>query len=96
MIPLITAYILNIIDYIFTAHWVRKFGVEIEANPIGRWMFSHDVAWVFKIFVVGVFFAVLGYFIKRNSKTVWVAHILLAVYALIVLYHIFILISINK
>ena len=85
---LTTAYALNIIDYIFTAYWVHKFGIEIEGNPIGRWMFENNVAWVYKIFIVGGAFAVLGYFIKRVPKAVISAKILLVVYALIVIYHI--------
>lgn len=96
MIPLIIAYILNIIDYIFTARWVRKFGAEIEANPIGRWMFGHNVAWGFKILIAGGLFALLGCFIKRRPKAVIIAYILLTVYALIVIYHIVILIKIGR
>ena len=91
---LITAYALNIIDYIFTAYWVHKFGIEIEANPIGRWMFSHNVAWVYKIFIVGGAFAVIRYFIHREPKAVISAKILLVVYLLIVAYHIVIAVKI--
>lgn len=87
-VRLIISYILNIIDYLFTAHWVRRFGIDIETNPIARWMFSHNVAWVFKIFIVGGLFAVLGYCIKKYPKTTWIAYIPLAVYGLIVIYHI--------
>lgn len=91
---LITAYALNIIDYIFTAYWVHKFGIEIEANPIGRYMFSHNIAWAVKIFFVGGLFALLGYFIKREPKAAWTAFIPLVAYALIVIYHIVIAVKI--
>lgn len=94
MIPLIISYILNIIDYIFTAYWVYKYGIDIEANPIGRWMFENNVAWVFKIVVVGLLFAVLGYLVKRHKKAVTAAYIVLVVYGLIVLYHVAIAIRI--
>lgn len=80
------AYILNIIDYFFTAYWVKSFGVDIEVNPIGRWMFENNIAWLFKIVIVGVLFIVLGKFIRR-SKLVWVALIPLFVYGIIVIYH---------
>lgn len=90
---LITAYLLNIIDYIFTAYWVHKFGIEIEANPIGRWLFENNVAWVYKIFIVGGLFALLGYFIKREPKVVIAAYILLGVFAALTVYHIFIAIK---
>lgn len=94
IICLIIAYILNIIDYIFTAHWVRLCGIGIETNPIGRWMFENNVAWVFKILIVGVIFAVLGYFIHRRPQVSWVVYIPLAVYGLIVIYHIIIAINV--
>lgn len=93
---IIIAYILNIIDYLFTAHWVRKYGIKIEANPIGRWMFENNVAWVFKIFIVGGLFALLGYFIFKHPKTAWIAYIPLGVYALLVIYHIFLIIKIGR
>ena len=88
---LIITYILNIIDYLFTLYWVRKFGIEIEGNPIGRWMFSHNIAWLFKIVIVGGIFAVLGVFIHRHPKSAYLAYIPLIVYALVVIYHIIIL-----
>lgn len=90
------AYILNIIDYIFTAHWVNKFGISVEFNPIGRWMFENNVAWAFKFFVVGGLFAVLGCVIRRHPKFACIAYIPLVVYGLIVLYHIGILIYIRS
>lgn len=92
MLYLITAYALNIIDYIFTAYWVHKFGIEIEANPIGRWMFENNVAWVYKIFIVGGLFALIGYFIHREPKAAWTAFIPLVAYAAIVVYHIVIVV----
>lgn len=88
MISLIITYILNIIDYIFTAYWISEYGIEIEANPIALWMFDHNVAWVFKILIVGGLLAVLGYLLHRNPKAAWVAYIPLTVYGSIVLYHI--------
>lgn len=90
MMYLIIAYILNIVDYIFTAHWVHNFGIEIEANPFGQWMFSHNVAWVFKIFIVGGLLAVMGVCIRKCPKAAWTAFIPLVVYTLIVIYHIII------
>lgn len=94
MIPLVIAYILNIIDYLFTAHWVNKFGIDIETNPLGRWMLENNVAWVFKIFVVGGLYILLLCLVKQHPKVVLVAYILLAVYAVIVIYHIFIAIKV--
>lgn len=94
MTHLITAYILNIVDYIFTAYWVHNFGIEIEANPIGRWMFEHNVAWVVKIVGVGLLLLVLYHALKVKPTWAWVSWVLLAVYGVLVLYHIFIALSI--
>ena len=94
MIPLLIAYILNIIDYIFTAYWVREFGIEIESNPFGQWLFEHNIAWVFKIFIAGGLFALLGYVIKQYPKAVIAAYILIAIFGLIVIYHIIIAVRI--
>lgn len=90
---LLISYLLNIIDYLFTAHWVNLYGISIEGNPLGRWMFENNVAWVFKILIVGGLFAVLGYFIKRYRKAAIAAYIPLAVYTVIVIYHVFIAIQ---
>lgn len=91
MTYLITAYLLNIIDYAFTTHWVHKFGIEIEANPFGRWMFENNVAWVYKIIIVGGLFALLGCFYERSREARIAAYILCGAYAIIVAYNIFIL-----
>lgn len=94
MMTLTIAYIFNVIDYIFTAYWVQKFGIEIETNPIGRWMFENNVAWVFKIFIAGGLFALLGYVIKQYPKAVIAAYILITIFGLIVIYHIIIAVRI--
>lgn len=93
MIILTISYLLNIIDYLFTLHWVNLYGISIEGNPLGRWMFENNVAWAFKIFAAGGLFAALGYFIKRTPKAIIAAYIPLGVYAAIVIYHIFIAIQ---
>ena len=87
---LFISYLLNIIDYLFTSHWVNLYGIDVEVNPLGRWMFENNVAWVVKILIVGGLFAVIGYFIRKHPKAAWIAFIPLVVYGLIVLYHIII------
>lgn len=94
VLVLILAYILNIFDYLFTLVMVKKYGIEIEANPIGRWVLENNVAWVFKIVIMGGLFALLGYLLHRFPKYAWVGYIPLVVYGLIVIYHIVILIKV--
>jgi hypothetical protein len=89
---LITAYLLNIIDYIFTAYWVHKFGIEMENSPFGRWLFENDIVWLYKIIIIGVLFALMGFFVKKGCKSAIIsAKILLIVYGGIVVYHLIIL-----
>lgn len=35
------------LDVIFTAIFIHYFGIEIEANPIGRYLFEHPIALIF-------------------------------------------------
>lgn len=94
MIPLVIAYILNIIDYIFTSHWVRKFGIDIEANPFGRWMFENNVAWLFKIVISGILFIIIGIYIYHKPAYSWISYIILAAFIMLTIYHIIIFIKI--
>ena len=87
MTPLLLAYQLNIIDYLFTRHWVNLYGIDIEGNPLGRWMYENDLAGIVKIFIVGGLLALLGVCIRLQPKAKWVAYIPLVVYSLIVIYH---------
>jgi hypothetical protein len=85
---LILTYLLNILDYLFTLYWVRKFGIEIEGNPIGRWMFSHNIAWLFKIVLNGGLLWAVGYYVRNHPEDAYLAWICLIAYAIIVAYHI--------
>ena len=84
IIPLIISYILNIVDYVFTAYWVHHFGVSIEANPFGRWLFKHNIAWVFKIFIIGAILLGLYKLIMITPKCTWILWLIASIYILIV------------
>jgi hypothetical protein len=92
---LIIAYLLNIIDYIFTSYWVSLYGISIEGNPLGRWMLENDLVGVFKVSIMGGLFILLGCLFKRYPRYKWIGFIPLVVYGLIVIYHITILIYIS-
>ena len=86
---LFIAYLLNIIDYLFTSYWVNLYGISIEGNPLGRWLFENDLAGIVKIFIVGGAFLLLGVFFKKYPKYKPVAVIPLVVYGFVVMYHIY-------
>lgn len=89
---LIITYLLNLFDLAMTTLWVKLYGIEAEANPIGRWLFESNMAWAVKIFAVGGALAAMGVCIRKRQKLAWTAYIPLVVYGLIAVYHVIILI----
>lgn len=89
MILLLT-YLLNLFDLAMTTLWVKHYGISAEANPIGRWLFTNNMVWVVKIFVVGGLLAVMGVCIRKYPKTAWMAYIPFGVYGALAIYHVII------
>lgn len=88
-VKLIVIYVLNIIDLIATMLLVKRFGIQIEGNPIGKWLIETDLVWFVKIVGVGV--ALLLLFKFKNSKLAIVGSwITLITFSLLAVYHIFI------
>lgn len=87
------AYLLNIADGAFTALWVDRFGLEAEANPLGRLMFQHDLVWQIKLLLMGVLFAFLGWAAGRCRLARVGAWLLLVVFTLVTAYHILIAVA---
>lgn len=87
MTTLILTYLLNLFDLAMTTYWVRLYGLSIEANPIGRWLFENNLVWVFKVFIVGGLLAILGVCIRKCPKYAWSVYIPFTVYLLLAVYH---------
>ena len=89
---LITIYILSLLDLAFTLYLQSRFG-EIEANPFGQVLLGKVVmAAVYKFLVVGVALFII-YERRSNALAVVVSWVLLAVFALLTIYHIIIISS---
>ena len=83
---LIVIYILNIIDLIATMLLVKRFGLEIEGNPIGKWLIETNLVWFVKIVIVGV--VLLGLYKLQENKIAHTAStVILVVYSILVIYH---------
>lgn len=95
-IRLLITYILNLVDLVFTTIWVKKYGIEIEANPIGRWLYEKNAAVFVKVGVVGAILFRLYKLLQLYPKWEWTSWVLLAVYSALVLYHIVIFLTIKK
>lgn len=87
MILLIT-YLLNLFDLYMTNLWVSRYGLSIEGNPIGRWLYASNAVPVVKICAVAIALAALGACIRKRQKLAWVAYIPLVVYALLAVWHV--------
>jgi hypothetical protein len=86
-IRLLTTSIFNTFDLLFTLFLVSLFGLEIEANPIGRVMLSNPILlFISKIVVVNLFLLLLYKF--RNFRLARVGSwIVFIVYGCLTLYH---------
>ena len=86
-IRLILTYVLNIIDLIATMLLVKRFGLEIEGNPIGKWLIETNLVWFVKIVIVGV--ALFGLYKLQEIKIAHTAStVILVVYSILVIYHV--------
>ena len=88
-VKLIVIYVLNIIDLIATMLLVKRFGLEIEGNPIGKWLIETNLVWFVKIIVVGAALLLLFKF-KNNKLAIVGSWITLITFSLLAVYHIFI------
>lgn len=85
--PLIVAYICNLLDYIFTEYWIKNFGTDVEANPIGRWLLTNNLGWLFKVFIIGALMGLVGWGICNYPNLAWTQYVLAFVYVALVIYH---------
>jgi hypothetical protein len=102
-IRLIIAYLLNLFDLAMTSHWVNKYGLEIEGNPIGRWLYQTGLVYPFKIVGMAFLFCLLHMAVQHRDKGTehsfqwWdiASWVILAVYGILAIYHIFIVIKVR-
>lgn len=86
---LVLAYLLNLVDYFFTLYWINNYGLDVESNPIERWMFENDLAGFIKIIVVGILFFILALLTKKSKKAIKSGYLIFGVYTVVVIYHTF-------
>ena len=85
-VKLIVIYTLNIIDLIATMLLVKRFGIQIEGNPIGKWLIETNLVGFVKIIIVGT--ALLGLYKLQGIKIAHTAStVILVAYSILVIYH---------
>ena len=86
---IIAIYALNVFDLLATALWICWFGLEVEANPLARWMFANNSIYLFKGAVVALGCYALNKFLPSNPKYMWTSWLLLIAYGALAIYHCF-------
>ena len=94
-IRLIIAYVLNLFDLAMTNHWINNYGLEIEGNPIGRWMYKKRLAVPVKVFGIGALMAGLYFALLAFPAWVWVSWVIMLAYVALTIYHIIVYIRVN-
>ena len=98
LVILVLTYLMCIFDYVMTYHWIKKFGIEVEANPFGRVLFT--IADGFGAFFVKVImsFAILAtFYIFNDTSLAKIATIgVFFTYLALTIYHIYIIIKVYR
>jgi hypothetical protein len=85
IVLLIAIYILNIIDYLQTAYGIQMLGLDIEANPIGRFCFEHNCALAVKLIGVLIILLIIGFItIKIEPRYICLSFAIFVIYMIIV------------
>lgn len=83
-------YLLNLIDLLMTTKWIKAYGIDVEKNPIGKWLYKSRARMTF--FKVAVPAFALSFMSIFRAYTIakigiWTCF---GVYLAICLYHLFI------
>ena len=92
----VITYLLNLFDLLCTLHWVNLYGIGIEANPIGRWLISTNLAIPVKTIGIGACFIALYAGVKRYPRWNWTGWLVLGVYGVLAVYHLFIALTVLR
>ena len=84
---LIATYVLNIFDLFATSVFINWFGLEIEANPLAKVLFSNNTIYVVKTIMVAFGLFLLYKLVPKHNKYNWVTWAIFIVYLVLALYH---------
>lgn len=71
--------------------FVNRYGIEVEANPIGRWMIQTGSVYAVKIGVVAVALFLLYHCILAQPRLKWASWLLLGIYSTLAIYHLYLM-----
>jgi hypothetical protein len=89
MIKLIIIWLLNLFDYIMTIHYVGKYGIWVEQNPIMVYLLQYPIlAFIVKM-GIPTLCCVLCYLVKDKPIIKIATWVLLIFYTWVAINHIF-------
>lgn len=91
---LIITYLLNLFDLYCTMLLVNRYGIGIEANPVGKFLLETNLVIPVKTIGIGAALFALYVGIKRYPKWKWISWLVLGVYAVLAVYHVIIIATI--
>lgn len=91
MVAVVTC-ILNALDALFTVYLFNKYDVDIELNPIGKWLISSNYGIIIKIFVTSLLVMLLNALKSKYPLARYALLFLLIVFSLLTVYHLIIFI----
>ena len=91
MVAVVTC-ILNALDTIFTVYLVNKYDINIELNPVGKWLITSNFGIIIKIIVVSLLVMLLYALKTKYPLARYALLFILIVFSLLTVYHLIIFI----
>ena len=91
MVAIVTC-ILNALDALFTVYLVNKYDIDIELNPVGKWLIISKYGLIIKIIVVSLLIVLLYTLKTKYPLARYALLFLLIVFSLLTVYHLIIFI----
>ena len=91
IILLIIICVLNFIDYQQTMYAVNVFGVDVEGNPIARFLIDNNLGYIVKLILTPILLVIIVWIVHCDRRQRWVVYALLAWYSGVVVHNFIIL-----
>lgn len=84
---LCAVYVMNLLDLMWSAYWVKLYGPGIVVSPIVRWLCEANLIYWVKIAGVGIALVWMYHLLKHDRKWQSLSWVLLLWYSGVTVYH---------
>lgn len=91
MVAIVTC-ILNALDALFTVYLVNKYDIDIELNPVGKWLITTKYGIIIKIFLTSLLVILLYELRKKYTLARYALMFILIIFSLLTIYHLIVFI----